>query len=380
MKGITKTDLEELILLPFKAMDERPSIVPIKSAHVSGVSYLNIGDAGADLLSEFSSSGLRVSVPTTMNPGFVEITRDAERTCDADTFEKQRRIIESLKKLGVTPSLTCTPYFQDNVPKPGDHLAWAESSAVLYANSLIGAWSNKESGIGALASAIMGYTANVGVHRPEGRKPELNVLYKGTIANEVEAGALGYLIGKKAGDSIHAIEAPGLIEETDRIIEYLAAFGTSGSTPMVYIKGIGAGQLLAHETGLGRLSISDQEVKSTIEELSSDGEPEAIVIGCPHVSLSTLRFILENSEKLGSPSFIFASANVRNHALKVGFQKKSNRVKIVADSCVMWCGLRDKGIDMVMTNSVKAAYYLSNQLKINVKLKPLNNILKEGGR
>ena len=381
MDRITKAELEELISLPFKATDQKPILVPIKSAHISGISYLNIGDAGIALLSEFVNSGLTVSVPTTMNPGFVEVSDVTEKTCDDETFQKQMQIIELLKKLGITPSLTCIPYFQGNVPEPGDHLAWAESSAVLYVNSIIGAWSNKESGIGALASAIMGFAADIGVHRPEGRRPELRVRYEGTLSNELEAGALGYLIGKRAGDKIHYIEADGIEKGQGRIIEYLAAFGTSGLAPIASIKGISPIQPEQSGAGLEELFISEKQVKSTIEELSSENEPEAIVIGCPHAGFDVLRTIVEHDQPFRVPTFVFSSASVKGTAAKAGLIKRGGKVgiRVVADSCIMWCGLRTMGITAVVTNSVKAAYYLSHQMKIKVKLKPLNEILGGNG-
>lgn len=375
MESITRSDLEELILLPFKTTDEKPSVVPIKSAHVSGVSYLNIGDAGIELLSEFDNSGLRVSVPTTMNPGFVEIGKEGERTCDATTYEKQAKIIDLLKRIGVTPSLSCAPYFEDNVPNPNDHLAWAESSAVLYTNSVIGAWTNKESGIGALASAIVGFTANVGVHRPEGRVPEIRVRYEGSLKDEVEAGALGYLVGRKAGNAIHYVEAPGL-EEQEKTTEYLAAFGTSGSAPMVWIRGRSPREFDVQGTRIEEASFYQKEVQETIEELSSEDEGEAIIIGCPHVTLNTIRSIAQHNDRLALPTYLFTSAKVKKIIDSRPILKEDGKLKIVADSCVMWCGLRHMGFKTVVSNSVKAAFYLPHQMRISVKLRSLKDILK----
>jgi len=374
MDAIMRSELEELVLLPFKTTEETPSVVPIKSAHISGISYLNIGDAGIELLSEFEDSGLRVSVPTTMNPGFVELGEEGERTCDVTTYEKQAEIIDLLKRIGVTPSLSCAPYFEDNPPNPGDHLAWAESSAVLYVNSVIGAWTNKESGIGALASAIVGFTANVGVHRAEGRIPKLRVRYEGSLENEVEAGALGYVVGRKGGTVIHYIEAPGL-QEQDRTIEYLAAFGTSGSAPMVWIHGASPREFDFHGARVEEALFYKKEIEETIEELSSEDQAEAIIIGCPHVTLNTIKDVAQYNDRLALPTYLFTSARVKRAVESRAILKRDGKLKVVADSCVMWCGLRRMGFKTVVTNSVKAAFYLSHQMRINARLRSLKEIL-----
>lgn len=374
---VTKQDLKDLISLPFNTMDRRPSFIPIESAHISGISYLNIGDAGIELLSEFSNSGFKVSVPTTMNPGFTEIIKVGQ-ICSIKIYEKQKLIVDLLRKMGINPSLTCVPYFHENVPRPGSHLAWAESSAVLYVNSIIGAWSNKESGISALASAIMGFTADIGVHKSDGRKPKVKAIYEGSLMNELEAGALGYILGEVTGDRIPYVKAKGLTHNHINIIEFLAAFGTSGFAPMISIEGISPVRKLDIEIrDMEVIRISEKQIRSLIEELSSDEEPEAVVIGCPHVTLETIKMISENKKRFSLPTFVFTSSYVKDRVKETKLMDNIEKrgVKLIANSCVMWCGLKEMEIRTVITNSMKAAYYLKNQLNVKTVLKPLSDIL-----
>ena len=124
------------------------SLVPVTHAQIAGVSYKNLGDAGVDFLGDWAREGARVRVPTTLNPMGMERGRWQEWGVDSSFATPQLRILAAFESMGVTATLSCTPYlFPDYLPKYGDSLAWAESSAVAFANSVIGARSRPLSGI-----------------------------------------------------------------------------------------------------------------------------------------------------------------------------------------------------------------------------------------
>lgn len=374
--AIDRHQLLELLYLPFRASDEKPSLVRISRAHISGVSYLNIGEAGVQLLKDLSEGGMKVKVRTTLNPGFVELSREGEKSCDPATFKKQNEIASCFMKIGVLPTFSCTPYLEGNVPERGEHLAWAESSAVLYSNSVIGAWTNKESGLGALAAALIGYTSRTGVHVPSGRIPRLLIEYDGRVNDEVIAGALGYVAGRISGDSIPAIESEGLLER-ERTIEFLAAFGTSGGSSMSVIEGVSprVGRQLAEKPV--RVNVGERDVAAVLEEFQTDSPPQAILVGCPHAVYISKREILSLTKRMSRlPVFVFVSRRARVKLANSGLLAKLGRhgISVIADACVMWCGLRALGYDSVVTNSVKGAYYLKNQMHIQAGLKPLKEL------
>ncbi|MBO4797213.1 MAG: DUF521 domain-containing protein, partial [Candidatus Methanomethylophilaceae archaeon] len=147
------------------------NLVDITSAHLSGASYKTIGDGGLKYLEDMAAGIARVSVPSTLNPVGMDRTRWKEMHISEDFAVKQLRIIELYGKMGVKTTCSCTPYTGANVPAAGDHVAWAESSALSFVNSFIGARTNREGGPGALAAAILGKTANYGLHLDENRKP-----------------------------------------------------------------------------------------------------------------------------------------------------------------------------------------------------------------
>ncbi|MDH5495248.1 MAG: aconitase X catalytic domain-containing protein, partial [Candidatus Bathyarchaeota archaeon] len=129
-------------------------LIPIKSAHLSGVSYKTLGDAPIEFLEELAKTAGKARVEVTLNPSSLDpnLTKFSR-----NKHEKQRQIIGLYKKMGADPTLTCTPYYLKQ-PLQGFHFAWAESSAVVYANSVLGVYTNREGSPSALAAALVGKT------------------------------------------------------------------------------------------------------------------------------------------------------------------------------------------------------------------------------
>lgn len=374
--GIDRQRLWELVSLPFRASGEKPRFVRINRAHVSGVSYLNIGEAGVQLLKDIADSGMKVKVRTTINPGFAELSEEEARRCDPETLRRQREVADSFLRMGALPTFSCTPYLEDNVPRRGEHLAWAESSAVLFSNTVIGAWTNKESGIGALAAALIGVTSRTGVHVPEGRLPSVRIEYEGEVSDEVIAGALGYVVGALSRERIPSIRSEGLLN-LGRTMEYLAALGTSGSMPMAVIEGVSPRTGRTPAKRMSTIRVSEADVRHLLGEFKSDGSPQAILIGCPHAVQIPARTILSLSEsKPDLPVFVFTSRRAKRKLERAGLlsRLRARGVNVLADACIMWCGLRALGYRSVITNSVKGAHYLRNQMGIDAELRPLSDL------
>ena len=134
------------------------------SVQVAGVSYKNLGEAGLEFLREWADQGARVRVPTTLNPAGLDLEQWQALGFVQTFTERQRQVIQAYTAMGITPTCTCTPYWVGNRPAFGQHIAWAESSAVSFANSVLGARTNREGGPSALAAAICGRTAAYGLH------------------------------------------------------------------------------------------------------------------------------------------------------------------------------------------------------------------------
>lgn len=370
---IDRKDLLELISVPFKLEGLKPRFVRISSAHVSGISYNNIGEEGLDLLKELLSSGLRVVVHTTINPGFCELEG---QDCNNKAYRKQLEIVETLKKLGAKPILSCIPYMLGNIPRRGEHIAWAESNAVLYANSVIGAWSNKESGLTALASAILGITSYYGVHLEENRIPKVKVNFNFELRDEVDAGLAGFVLGKVVKDNIPLIS--NLFKNRYDLIEFLASVGTSGIIPLVVIEDVTPISISKeHINQIQSISIDEEEInkaKSNLENLK--GEEDAILMGCPHFSFKEVEDLLKLNRKRDKDIFVFVPKEVKTAAeKKYSKELSSKNIKLVSDSCILWCGIVSRNYRKVVTNSIKGAYYLRNVLKVEVGIRRKSEIM-----
>src|SRR4030067_174911 len=142
------------------------SLIKVGSVQVAGVSYHNLGDAGLEFLNELAVDG-RVKVLTTLNPAGMDLENWQQLGISPEFAEKQNQVIAAFERMGILISCTCTPYLIGNLPLYGEHVAWSESSAVTFANSVLGAKTNREGGPSALAAAFVGKTPCYGVHPHE---------------------------------------------------------------------------------------------------------------------------------------------------------------------------------------------------------------------
>ena len=169
-------------------------MVDVYSVQIAGVSYANLGEAGLEFLSEMAEDG-KVKVLTTLNPAGMDRENWQALGIDEEFAKNQIRVIDAFAKMGVITTCSCTPYFVGNVPHFGQHIAWAESSAVCYANSVIGARTNREGGPSALASALTGKTPKYGYHLDENRLGQVLVKVDAQVKGTDGFGVLGKVIG-----------------------------------------------------------------------------------------------------------------------------------------------------------------------------------------
>ena len=173
-------------------------LVPVASVQVSGVSYKNLGDAGLEFLQAWAAQGAQARVPATLNPAGMDLAAWAELGFSPEFARRQQAVVAAYEALGVLPTCTCAPYLIGHEPAFGQHIAWAESSAVSFANSVLGARTNREGGPSALAAAVAGRTARYGFHLDAHRQPTLLVDVRCPVRSEADLGALGYLVGRHA--------------------------------------------------------------------------------------------------------------------------------------------------------------------------------------
>lgn len=259
-------------------------LIPISSAQVSGASFKTIGDAGTKFLEDFSEHA-KVTVRASLNPLGLDLVRWRAMGVDEGFRSKQERIVSAYKSLGVEPLYTCTPYLAGNRPRRGQHVAWAESSATVFANSYLGARTNREGGPSALAAAIIGKTAEYGLHLDENRKPKVRIEFEGVPEGLVPLA--GYLVGRIAGKRLPHVE--GISMTPDEHKSFGAAMAAAGAVSMYSFSDPESRRRADMSEVEERVSVPTSELTACAEELKGDDRWDLVAIGCPHCSERELR-------------------------------------------------------------------------------------------
>jgi len=350
-------------------------LIRIESSHISGVSYKTIGDAPVEFLEALIQAGAKSKVAATANPAGFDYGHLAEMAAMPGIQDRQLKIIDLYERMGVNPVLTCTPYYVRK-PRRASHLAWAESSAVTYANSLLGSWTNREGAPSALAAALIGKTPDCGMHRPENRQANIFIKVKTNPANEAEFGALGIYLGKMLKDKVPVIEGLGYPKETD-LKQLGAAMASSGMTSIFY-----PNQSCAKQSGrLESITVERKELKEASESLSTTREePDMVFVGCPHCSFNELKQIAQNIKvkKVGEGLrfWVCTSRHVRERAKPYVDVIEHAGGVVISDTCAVVTWLKELGVDTLMTNSAKTAYYAPTLNGVGVTFASLARCIK----
>lgn len=332
-------------------------LIPIKSAQIAGVSYKTIGDAGLEWISDLKG---RVKVPAILNPAGMDL-RDWERLrISPDFAEKQKLIIQAYEKLGICCECTCTPYTLEGFDVIyGDHLAWSESSAVSYANSVIGARTNREGGPSALSAALLGKTANYGFHLDENRVPEISIDVECSL-NGSDYGALGYVAGKLAGSRVPLFHLRD-IPDADELKALGAAMAASGAVALYHVDGVTPEACrLDFEEPAEKIVIERHQLDEVYESLrKACREPELITVGCPHCSAAELEKAakLLKGKTVSKEFWIFTSRELANRYPEQIRAIEKSGAKVICDTCMV-VSPATNNYSCVMVNSGKALAYV----------------------
>ncbi len=332
--GWTKKKAME-ILVAIGDLNGASRLIPVKSAHVSGVSYRTIGDAFVFI----ENLDDRVVVDTTLNPMGMDRALWRAMSITEEFAERQSRVLAAYSRLGISPECTCVPYLLGGMsPERGSHIAWAESSAVLYANSVIGARTNMEGAPSALAAALIGKTPLYGLHMDVNRLPRLRVKVDCALS-DADYSALGYLIGDIAEDRIPLIELSESLPDRDELKHLSAAIGATGAVGMYHVKGVTPEAVTdIDETYIEEAIEIERRDLDNVYEVC-DHEPEVIAIGCPHCSHTELKQICRylksesGGKKVRRDVFVFTARRIRDRLRNVVREIERYGVRVVCDTC-----------------------------------------------
>lgn len=372
------------ILLALGTIYGARRMIPVHSVQIAGVSYENLGEAGLEFLSEMADGGGRARVKTTLNPAGMDIENWRSLGISAEFADKQQRVIEAFTRMGVIPTCTCTPYVAGNLPEFGQSIAWAESSAVCYANSVIGARTNREGGPSALAAALTGVTPEYGFHLETNRKPGITFKIESKIQHTHEFGALGKAIGTKL-EKLDTKPVPYLTGITGVTLEELKSFcaslATYGGAAMFHMQGI-TPEASQFQAPVETIAISQSDLDQAMQSMESGKgeEVDFISLGCPHLTLAEIGHIavLLEGKKVTKTFWITTSRPVKREADRLGYSQviESAGATFATDTCCVVAPIVGR-FKVLVTDSAKACYYASARNKFKVVIKPFDQVVAE---
>ena len=360
------------ILVATGEATDAEKLIPIKWAHLSGVNYNTIGDSGEQFLRELSKDA-RVKVKATVNPMGIDFDHISEFNHIDDEFvKKQASIRDSYIRMGVEPTFSCTPYDIFDLPEKNTQVSFAESNAAIFANSLGGLKTNKESAFSALASAITGKSPYSDLRKENVTTP-MTIRMKMDNPSELDFGMLGFFAGK-VGDT--SVNISGVSQPNRRSCKALCGgMGTSGTCAKF--------RFVDNEDEKSeKVDFGKEEMNEVFDELNTAEKGDIITLGSPQLGLEELSDL---SKMLKGKSFekrcmIFCSRAVQEQARTLDYITEIERAggEILSDCCTCLTPLIDTNeTDAVTTNSIKGAYYLKNSTGVDVNLKPLSKIIED---
>ncbi|MHA2406874.1 MAG: aconitase X [Candidatus Ranarchaeia archaeon] len=351
-------------------------MIPITSVQVAGVSYANLNEPGLEWLAEMAIDG-KVRVFTTLNPAGMDLQEWKKLGISEEFAKNQQRVIEAFAKMGIVTTCTCTPYLVGNVPHYGQHIAWSESSAVCYANSVLGARTNREGGPSALSAALVGRTPEYGFHLIENRQPQIHVKVTANIQGTFQFGALGKVLGDQLGKKITYITGvpTATVEELKSLC---ASYATYGGVALFHMEGITPDKVKNIPTE--SITVAEKDIDKAIDELNKDATIDFISIGCPHTSLAELEYISKKLEgkKIKKEMWITTARPTKLVSDQMGFTKmiEDSGAKIAADTCCVVAPIKGRFTGLA-TDSAKGCYYGSGRHRFDIKLMSIDDCIEE---
>ena len=369
------------ILVALGEIYDADRMIPVQSVHMPGSSIVVAGEAGSSFVEEMSATVERFVAFTTLNPCAIDRAQWEMLNLREEEVEPQLRLTRAYEKMGAISCHTCTPYLIGNVPRLGEHVAWGESSAVAFANSVLGARTNREGGPTALASAITGRAPAYGFHLEENRRGHLLVEVTTPINGFYDFGNLGYFVGNIAQEKIPVFTGIPARVTLDQLKILGAALASSGAVAFYHVVGITPEAHTVEQAFGGnppktKLQVGRKELSQTAEKLSKarTSTVDWVFLGCPHISIQEFAEIaaLLAGKRVNKGVDLWVSSSVAVKALAdimgYGAIIESTGARIVCETCPVLALTGSiaerKGFQSITTNSAKMAHYMPGQFNI----------------
>ena len=362
-------------------------LVPVASAHIDGCLYH--GRVGLDFAERLVSGGGRVAVPTTLNVGALDLLHPELVRLDAETSARARRLMDAYVDLGCEATWTCAPYQLPSRPGMGEHVAWGESNAVVFANSVLGARTGRYGDFVDICAALTGRVPLAGMHLDAGRRAQVAFGFDARLLDRFARqrpgdelyGLVGHIVGRRAGGRVAVVDGLPLDTTEDELKALGAAAASSGAVALCHVVGVTpeAGTLDAACHGRDpdeKVVIAPADLSSAWRELSTasaDAKLAAVSVGTPHFSAAEFAALAEllagRSVDPRVKFYVSSGRSVLSQITADGLAQELERagITLVVDTCTYITPIIGTvGGGAVMTNSAKWAWYGPAHLGVDV--------------
>ena len=339
-------------------------MIEVKNAHSPGVSYRVAGDAGLGYVTDASQDAV-FRIPCTLNTIGIDEDQWKELGFDEYFSRQQIKLSEAYRKMGAIPCNTCTPYLVGSLPMKGEHIAWGESSAIAFVNSVLGARTNREGGPTALAAAVCGRVPLYGLHLDENRKATCHIDVQIDVKTDKDFAALGYFVGGIAGQGVPVITGIKERPSIDNFKTMGAAAASAGAVALYHVVGF-TPEAPTYEAVVDKkletVVFGKKEYDKICEKFSFEGNIDFVVIGCPHASIHEIESVakLLDGKKIKTGFWVCTARQTKEMADRMGYTEILVKagVEIICDTCPVLCQtLTQRNYKTIATNSGKMAHY-----------------------
>ncbi len=366
------TKMAMSILARMAEVADAEELLDISGAHIDSTVY--IGEAGLEFAERLASLGAKVTVPTTLNVSGLDEHHWKEWTVPTDWARQAHRQMVAYQSMGTIPTWTCAPYQVANKPSFGQQIAWGESNAIVFANSVIGARTERYPDLFDICCAITGRAPAIGLHLTKNRAGQL--LFRLVDVSESLQRSddfypvLGNLIGKLTLDKIPVIDGMSIVPDEDQLKAFGAGAASSGGVALFHMVGITPEAPTLEEAFQGKEPTQSIEVNMNLlresrRELThtDNDELHLVVLGSPHFSLAEFKRLaplVEGKRKHPDVKFLVTSSRAMTLlAQQAGFLQtlEAFGAQLTVDTCILTSPMLPAEIQNLMTNSAKFAYY-----------------------
>ena len=360
-------------------------LMDVTQAHIDGCGLLS--ESSLFFAETLAGKGAKVSIPTTLSMGPLDLQNWQKFNIDPSYADKAIRQGRAYESMGCIPTWTCAPYQSYLTPRFGQQIAWGESNAVVYANSVLGARTNRYADFHDICAATTGRVPMCGLHLQENRKGQVLLQLIGIQADQMQGddfyAALGYLIGIRTLNQIPVIDGMPTKVTSDNLKALGAAAASSGAVMLFHAVGITPEAATLDQACHGDkphrvVEVTLQDIQLARKELSTAVKADhvdAVVLGCPHFSFDEFRqlarCIRTNQARHIGPAtrFIVKTSRtsyslIRQNEMLDLFEDFG--IEITLDTCVFHTPILEPDTKVIMTNSGKCAYYAPGELGVKV--------------